>query len=73
MQKRKRWTRIIVFGWGTVYTVLQCLAVYYGVIIGEELYYSAILYTVLMLIMCVVYSAIIVGLNRQMSNMQKTF
>ena len=52
MKSKNRWTKIIVFSWGIVYTVLQCLAVYYGVVIGEELFYTAILYTVLMLLMC---------------------
>ena len=65
--------RIIVISWGIVYTVSQCLAVYYGQVIGEDLYFSAWLYTVLMLLLCIVYTIVIVLLNKQMNKLSENF
>ena len=49
------------------------MSVYYGVVIGEELYFTAMLYTSLMLIMCFVYTIVILMLNKQMNELPATF
>ena len=42
-------------------------------VIGEELYFTAMLYTSLMLIMCFVYTIVILMLNKQMNELPTTF
>ena len=65
--------RVLVVSWGIVYTLLQCLAVYYDVVLDEDLVYSAILYSVLMFLMCLVYTVVIIILNIQMNKLSKIF
>ena len=73
VRKKNLVMRVVVVSWGILYTVFQCLAVYYGRVIGEDLYYSALLYTVLMLLLCIVYTIVIVLLNKQMNKLSENF
>ena len=65
--------RIIVLCWGIVYTGIQCWSVYAGVGEHESLFYTAILYTVLMLIMSFVYTYVLVKLNKKMKDLPEQF
>ena len=56
--------RVIVISWGAAYTLCQGFAVIYGQTQHEDLLFTAILYVVLMLLMCSVYSVVIYRLNK---------
>ena len=65
--------RIIVLSWGIFYTGIQIWSCYAGVGEHESLFYTAILYTVLMLIMSFVYTYVLVKLNKKMNELPEQF